>query len=220
MSDNQYKEKGERLKKLREFLGFPGRKMSSFSSEIGYAQSNLSNIEAGIKDLPVTVAKALSDRYNVNANWLLFGKGEMIENSQMKISNLLEADKTNVSFYDIDVFAGYSSGGEQQENIIEKWQIPDLVGEHIAVTVKGNSMEGTLSQGDRVVAKEIKDNSEICHDSIYIIVYEGAPIIKRLCISKGAIELRSDNPFYKTIYADLDQISALFRVVLSIRTMG
>ncbi len=123
----------------------------------------------------------------------------------------------NVKLYDIDAIAGFASNSQQVEMVLEEWYIPILKGDHLAVSVKGSSMESSLYEGDFIVIKKITDPDEIKHNTVYLFIYEGAPLVKRLHLNQGQIELRSDNTFHATIHANRDQITAIFKVVLSIR---
>jgi transcriptional regulator with XRE-family HTH domain len=78
-------ERGFRLKKIREKLGFEGRSLSKFAEAIEYDQSNLSNMEKGKKTIPLTVVEMLFNRHNVSANWLLFGQGEIFMNTETNV---------------------------------------------------------------------------------------------------------------------------------------
>lgn len=138
-----------------------------------------------------------------------------LDEKNMFIMN--KSTSTNVKLYDISAIAGFASNSQQMESVLEEWYIPMLKGDHLAVTVKGTSMESTLCEGDIIVIKKINDPDEIKHNTVYLFIYEGAPLVKRLHLNQGRFELKSDNPFHATIQAHQDQISAIFKLVLSIR---
>lgn len=213
-------ESGERLKLVREKLGFGGRNMRKFANEINYAQPSISAIESGQKPIPVKIAEILSNRYQVNADWLLFEIGEMFSNGTSGNQRSDIERKTNVSLYNIDALAGIGMDINKHEEIIERWYIPSLAGDHIAVTVKGNSMESTLMDGDKVIAKHVTSPEDIRHNSIYIIVYDGSPMIKRMHLVPGGVELRSDNVFFPAIIADMTKVGDMYKVVGYYRSFG
>jgi phage repressor protein C with HTH and peptisase S24 domain len=190
--------------------------MSKFAKEIEYAQPALSKIETGGKPLPITIAKKLSDRYNINSNWLLFGKGEMLLE---KSNDQLASFKYNVKLFDIEAFAGIGTDIVQMEQVIEQWYIPGLFGDHFAVKISGTSMQGTLEHGDIIVVKKIEDFTEIKTNRIYLIICDGSPLVKRLIVSQNSIELRSDNPFHKpqSTHVDSEKISAVYKVISFLR---
>jgi len=79
---------GERLKDLRLVLKLNQQQMAS---KLGITQSAISAVEKGISgSLSGENLTKLLIEYNVNANWLLAGKGEMF-NSQENKNN--EIDK-------------------------------------------------------------------------------------------------------------------------------
>jgi hypothetical protein len=204
-------ETGLRLKEVREKLGFGGRNMNKFSKIIDYPQPSLSAIESGTRPIPMLLAEILTNRYNVSSDWLLFGKGKMFVADDFPESN--PPVRWNVSLYNIDALAGIGMDINKHEEIIERWYIPSLAGDHIAVTVKGNSMESTLMDGDKVIAKHVTSPEDIRHNSIYIIVYDGSPMIKRMHLVPGGVELRSDNVFFPAIIADMTKVGDMYKVV-------
>jgi phage repressor protein C with HTH and peptisase S24 domain len=212
MSDFQFIERGSRLRQIRENLGFDGRKRSLFANVINYAQSNLGHMEVGRKDVPISIAEILSKKYNVSSDWLLFGIGSMYNDDTVKPGEISPI-RWNVSLFNIDALAGIGMDINKHEEIIERWYIPSLAGDHIAVTVKGSSMESTLMDGDKVIAKHVTSPEDIRHNSIYIIVYDGSPMIKRVHLVPGGVELRSDNVFFPAIIADMTKVGDMYKVV-------
>jgi phage repressor protein C with HTH and peptisase S24 domain len=133
----------------------------------------------------------------------------------------LEYDqKANVLFYDIEALAGNGLATMKNEQVVERWHIPSLIGEHIAVSISGNSMEPTLKDGDKVIAKRVLSAADIRHNTIYILVYDGAPVIKRVHLVPGGLELRSDNVFYAAVIADVTLVGDMYLVVGYYRDMG
>lgn len=66
---------GEEFAKLRERLGFKSQTALSEASGIG--KSTINEIENGKKEIPKSVIEFLVTKYSVNANYLIFGKGEI-----------------------------------------------------------------------------------------------------------------------------------------------
>ena len=213
-------ESGERLKLVREKLGFGGRNMRKFANEINYAQPSISAIESGLKPIPIKIAEILSNRYQINADWLLFEIGEMFSNDSSGNQQTDIENRPNVTFYNIEALAGTGMDVMKNEEVLDRWHIPSLVGDHIAVTIKGNSMESTLMDGDKVIAKRVESPEDIRHNGIYIIVYDGSPIIKRVYLVPGGLELRSDNVFFPAIIAEMPKIGDMYKVVGYYREFG
>lgn len=135
------------------------------------------------------------------------------ESKKMFVLNNLN----NVKLYNINAFASIALAEQQSEDIVEEFYLPGLKGNHIAVHVVGSSMETTLFEGDIVVGKECESLSEIYHNGLYIIIYDGTPLIKRILIEPKSIILYSDNILHKQIFAELDKISKVYKIVRFIR---
>jgi len=194
--------------------------MNRFAKAIDYPQPSLSAIESGSRPISKVLATILTSRYNISSDWLLFGKGNMFNVEGMQQVSLEYDQKANVLFYDIEALAGNGLSVTKSEEVIERWHIPSLIGEHIAVSISGNSMEPTLKDGDKVIAKRVLSAADIRHNTIYILVYDGAPVIKRVHLVQGGLELRSDNVFYAAVIADVTLVGDMYLVVGYYRDMG
>ncbi|MCK4762028.1 MAG: helix-turn-helix transcriptional regulator [Candidatus Aminicenantes bacterium] len=74
MSNDDLKEFAERLKKVRESLGF---NRLNFGKSIGISKSVYSNIEAAITKPTFPLFLNISRVHNVNLRFLLHGEGDM-----------------------------------------------------------------------------------------------------------------------------------------------
>lgn len=64
----------ERVKELRKALGFSGEK---FGERLGITKHAVSKIENNLVGLSESNIKAICREFNVNEEWLRYGKGEM-----------------------------------------------------------------------------------------------------------------------------------------------
>lgn len=81
MEDLDRYERGNRLKKLIEILGFTGK---SFAETIGMSQGAVSNVITGKRAITIELVDRISQRHsNVNILWLLFGQGSALKNDDM-----------------------------------------------------------------------------------------------------------------------------------------
>lgn len=80
----------ERLIELRKF--FRPNSASAFAKELKIGQTTYSNYENGTHKVPLFLIEKLITVYNINANWLIIGKGEMFiapqENEKSLLSRL------------------------------------------------------------------------------------------------------------------------------------
>nr|DAT51975.1 MAG TPA: helix-turn-helix domain protein [Caudoviricetes sp.] len=65
---------GERVRELRKALGLSGER---FGEKIGVKKSAVSKIESGLVGLSEQNILAICREFNVNEEWLRYGKGEM-----------------------------------------------------------------------------------------------------------------------------------------------
>jgi len=65
---------GERIKQLRKQLGIS---QDEFAVQIGLKQRTLSYIENGNRSILCSIVKKIHKEFNVNLEWIIFGKGEM-----------------------------------------------------------------------------------------------------------------------------------------------
>ena len=73
-SENQKLEQCARLKTLRIELGY---KQGEFAQLVGLKQGSYSDIERGKNAINLKILGFLAKNYNVNANWLILGDGEI-----------------------------------------------------------------------------------------------------------------------------------------------
>ena len=67
---------GERIRLLRKTLGL---NQEDFAEKLEMKQRVLSNIERGERELLGTEIKKLREVFKVNADWIVFGEGDMIQ---------------------------------------------------------------------------------------------------------------------------------------------
>ncbi len=68
-----------RIKKLRKALNLTAEK---FGTRIGVTRSTISNLESGHRNVTEQTIKLVVNEFNVNEDWLRFGKGEMFNQSK------------------------------------------------------------------------------------------------------------------------------------------
>ncbi len=87
----------ERLKKLRAELRFTQKE---FAEKLGLNQATYTNYEYGNRDISNEVLENIALKFNINADWLLTGRGEMFYNQSPNEMNdcdkqLIEEIKNN-----------------------------------------------------------------------------------------------------------------------------
>ncbi|MEW9856990.1 S24 family peptidase [Novosphingobium sp. M1R2S20] len=80
-----------------------------------------------------------------------------------------------------------------------------------AITVRGDSMEPTLRDGDEIL---VDGGRRTLRDGIHVVRFDGALLVKRLDTSRpGRVSLLSDNTAYPPIECPPDQLDLVGRVV-------
>lgn len=65
------------------------------------------------------------------------------------------------------------------------------------VAIRGDSMEPTIHNGDKVIC----DDLGFDEDGVYAIIYKGKGFIKRLQMVQNGVKIISDNPTYEPMFA-------------------
>lgn len=94
---------GERLVKARELLGF---KQSEFAAKINLAAQSLARYEKNRVKPSVEFITKLTNMFKINSNWLLTGKGDMLQNNESKIS-IPNKLGSNISEKEIEILEAY-----------------------------------------------------------------------------------------------------------------
>lgn len=181
------------------------------------------------------IAKILTNYPNINIEWLLTGKGDMIKFSNENIDKPtvfnLKSDRLikhqSVPLYNIEASAGIvtlfsdSAGGKPIDHI----QIPNLPKCDGAVYVSGDSMYPLLKSGDIVMYKQVHNVQDgLFWGEMYLISIDldGDEIVSVKYIQKSAkgedfIKLVSQNQHHQDREIHISKIRALALVKASIR---
>jgi len=196
---------GERIKQLRQILGLT---QTEFASKIGITYKMLGLYERGAYDPPEKVLKLISSVFGVSYEWLKEGKGEMFEKPSIEEIILAEQRRIKENSILVPLIGRAGAGFPQMKGdieiigYIETKKIPRVnPSDLIAVEVHGDSMEPTLQEGDKVIAKiYCGDGLDIPNRKIVIVANQDEELlVKRLMKKDGLILLTSDNPNYPPI---------------------
>ena len=213
-----------RLKSLRTQLGLSQAKLAA---KCGISQTTYANYELGTS----LNNKVLASLYNLGVSlpWLLLGEGPMFredtEFAGAKVegdTKIQEQDDTTllIPMTNMKLSAGKGWDWDSDESFTgEMLPVPMKIARRfdethlIAATVKGDSMEPTLHDGEPVAYVREFENG----DGIYALAILDEVYIKRLSIDKlkREITIISDNPKYpaKTYPMDQDGLQVLGKVV-------
>lgn len=196
---------GARLAVFRKSLGL---KQREFASAVGFSPSRIGSIESGAADLSRAFLERLSARYNVSADWLLEGRGEMLHapepgfvgSSGRRIEppdrsrpgpGDFSADGEEYALIermDLSVSAGIGlepvEGGQRERLAFSRtWLRRQGINEGLAflVRVKGDSMAPGIPDGALALVHVAEGRpTGIVREGIYAFNRHGASFIKRV----------------------------------------
>lgn len=212
------------------------RTKKEFGDRLGVSKQWVSNVTS--VDFPIgikTVNTIINAFPNINANWLLYGTGEMLTDSENVNSE--EVREVDPEYMDVELvskyaYAGYMNGFGDAEFIETLPKIKVITdrtvhGNYKCFEVKGDSMfdnsfESWLD-GDIVLCREVQRHLWLPKLHInkcdFVIVHKEGIVIKRIIEqdnNDGSITVHSLNPD-KSAYPDtklyMNDIMQIFAVV-------
>lgn len=211
----------QRIRLLRKHLDLT---QEEFAKQIGYDRSYIANIEREKAEVTKRLILLIEKTYNANPAWIEEGKGDMFNGPSIMDSvgsmdeerqQILPLNFRGVWFpgqeiklhdkRDIVIIPVYNEvdAGDAVRNhasldpidwvpIKAKWLNQNM----IAIKIKGNSMEPTITDGSVVMVD--CNQKDIVDGKVYVIEvpYIGATV-KRVYVEYQQITLKPDNPLHK-----------------------
>lgn len=230
----------DRLKSLREHLSLTKKE---FAALMGVDNSQYSKIESGILNITVTHAMELCSNTNVNFNWILTGKGDMlraydsIENKSLQTSepelsvyglrnNYFGIERQRIPLYELDASAGLNTLFSSQNTYVplDYITVPNAPKCDGALFVRGDSMYPILKAGDIVCYKTISSLDNLIFGEMYVLdidngddEYLTVKFVQKSEKGDKYIKLVSENKHHEAKNIPLKQIRAMAIIKLSIR---
>ena len=229
--------------RILKFLEFKGISKNKFYIKTGISNGVLDKKSGLSMD---TVEKFYSTYEEVNAEWLLTGKGDMLKpnikempyNESMAKSMAFSEETKNtinaihslnepsthygIPLIPIDAMAGFGTGGVQvMDYDTQKYVVPEFTELNVdfMIRVKGSSMYPKYNSGDLVACKKLVLSDIFFQwNKVYVLDTDQGALIKR--IKKGSEDnllIVSDNPAYEPYELHLSQIHAIAIVLGVIR---
>ncbi|PDS21673.1 peptidase S24 [Flavobacterium branchiophilum] len=196
--------------------------------QIGKAIANNSGINS------TSIEKILHTYPEINPEWLLMGKGDMLKSEKVADSVNLFALKSDsihqtqkIPLYNIEASAGIVTlfANASQSEVVDYIQVPNLPKCDGAVAITGDSMYPLLKSGDIIIYKQIQDySSNIFWGEMYLlsIDLDGDEMVTVKFIQKSNkgenyIKLVSQNQHHQDKDIHLSKLRALALIKASIR---
>lgn len=222
--------KNDRLQALIDYYSNGAK--TEFAKKLGIAPSTLSSwIKRETLDYDLLFAKC----ENVNTEWLLSGKGDIvicgdwIENKRVniignsKLSDRIIGNQV-IKLYELDAAANLNTLNlEASREFAENIQVPNAPKCDGATYVKGDSMYPLLKSGDIVAFKQVHNIDYILYGEMYLVSYtidgDDYLVVKFVCKSEkeGHVKLVSQNEYHAPRDIPVSSIRYLGIIKISIR---
>ena len=211
----------DRLKQIR---GLYSESQAKFAARFGLPQSTYAPYEKGARSVPDEIKIKLNEM-GINLNWLITGNGPMYvseESVQMSSATTHESiEKMNSStllipMTNMKLSAGKGWDWESDESFTgELLPVPVKIARRfntdnlIAATVKGDSMEPRISDGDLAL---VHRQSTLENGELGVMVYgtDGEGTLKKYIRRGNAVVLHPFNPDYEDLVIKGEELDHLY----------
>lgn len=187
-------------KRLREYIDYKGISVRNFEQKISVSNGLIARFLAKNTSIQSEVVSKICDIFqDLNPNWLLTGKGEMILTEENVPTRNKETKIKTLPLIPFDALAGIPS----IDNIgvsfaeCEQYAIPEFIarGVDFLIRVSGSSMYPKYSNGDILACTIIRDILFFQWGKVYVIDSSQGVLVKRIFKSEkeNCILLVSDN---------------------------
>jgi len=203
---------------------------SDIARELGTYNHVINSILKGKRNITVDQLNKLFEIYNVNANYIFGGIEPMFANEgelqTLGLENLRSNGRKNITLITQKALAGYALEGNNPDYFdqLQKFSIPNMDGELIAIEISGDSMMPTITSGDMVICERLERHTPLKDNAVYVIVTD-VVVAKRIQqIKKGnqtvGLRLISDNNIYRPYDVELNDVSQILKVKCRLTAYG
>lgn len=182
------------------------RTLEQIGTLVGVHKTTVMRWEKGETErIGLPTIQTLASYYNVNPAWLMGADVPMARNE-------FDNDSSSSTGIKIPVL-GYVRAGipmDAIEEILDYEEIPQEMarqGEYFALSIKGDSMEPRIVEGDVVIVRkqETVDNGELA----VVLVNGNDATVKRFYKADNGITLVSTNPKYEPFFFTPEQVNEM-----------
>lgn len=208
------------IERLQYFMENKGINDNQMTVAAGLSVGLLGKLKKNGKGMSsVNIEKILSSYPELNAEWLLTGKGDMIKESQ---SVKQSEDGTGIPLIPVEAMAGCFTGSQTvllQE--CERYVVPAFKNADFLIRVSGDSMVPRYFSGDMVACKMLS-LADIFFQwgKVYVLDTDQGALIKKVerGSSSDTITLVSENQAYQPFELLIRQVYHIAIVMGLIRT--
>lgn len=203
------------LERIKKVIQESGLSVNQFASEIGFKQSNLSQILSGKRHADNrNLIKGIADTFNIKEEWLLYGTGEEGGTNEILASGMPYYKMEGLPLIPISAMAGALSGSGMSfmEYECERYIVPIFKGADFLIRLQGDSMMPKYMSGDIVACQRVAlDRLWFQWGKTYVIDTRQGALVKRIEPSdkEGFVSIHSENPLYKPFDLPADEINGV-----------
>lgn len=217
--------------RLKEFLSVKGIGRNRFETQIGVSRGYLSTKSDVISS--EVIEKSAEVFHDLNLDWLITGKGEMIKSVYTSSSSSVSSCNSfscvdaksypdSKSYSDTKPRIPYTAAAGSITNAVEGISesqceqvpvVPTFPSYDFTIIVKGDSMEPKIEGGDEVACKRVDQTSFIQWGKVHVLDTAQGIVIKRIYEDGDKIKCVSYNPEYPPFSIDKSEIYSISLVV-------
>ena len=211
---------------------WPGERQAKIAADIDMTMAGFSRIwhDGGLPK--AETLKRIKELKGCSIDWLLTGDGEpfpvqAVEPTHDTLGNPVNADDfVYVPRYAIEAAAGYGSLVNNEEPLFTMAFRKDWINSMISpevrglsvISVKGDSMEGVLNDGDTILVQQMNN---IRRDGLYVLRINDNLLVKRLQLMPGnVVNVISANDAYPAFQIQLGAMGEDVQIIGKVLWFG
>lgn len=207
--------------RILQFIEYKGISKNKFYNETGISNGILDKKSGLSMD---TIEKFYSTYPEINPEWLLTGKSEMLKSGNTNTETSKEESVKGIPLVNATAIGGYGNNvfSFEERDVKDYYVIPKFKHKQVdfMIEVEGSSMYPKYNSGDVVACRIIKERNFIQWNKTHVIATrEQGIIIKRIKPSDApnSLLMVSDNESYDPFNVPKEEIEGLAIVVGVIR---
>lgn len=219
------------IERIEEFIKNQGISVRAFEQKISASDGMIRRAINNKTDIQSKWLCSIADNYpQLNLNWLITGKGEMIlqtqtnnmETTNEKLPLAHHTDSTDgIPLIPVNAMTGaFTDDQTIMEYECDRYIIPSFKGADFLIGVKGSSMYPRYNSGDIVACKRLNINDLFFQwNKVYVLDTDQGALIKRIKpgSDKEHVLIVSDNKEYEPFELAIDHIYHIALVIGVIR---
>jgi len=187
---------------------------ATLAESLGVKPAKFSEILSGRMLAGTDIMSILTDTYNISADWLLTGNGNIYKEDTITTT---QTKTKTLPLIPAEAFAGYGEYTYDDMTIEEYYAIQDFDNADFLIRIKGDSMSPKYNGGDIIACKVVKEVTFWQWHRVYAICTRNQGIlIKRVeeyPQNRSFITLVSENPIYRPFELHEDEIVSVALVL-------